>query len=78
MRHLIIFIHFICSDVRPLYVETVPLPQWLLDPEMDECGERTFFDGDWFFVSDQDGFESGPFRYTIIYVIRFAFSAVNP
>ena len=69
---------FISSDVRPLYVETVPLPQWLLDPEMDECGERTFFDGDWFFISDQDGFESGPFRYTIIYVIRFAFSAVNP
>ena len=46
------------------------MPEWITKPELCEKGERTFFDGEWYFVADQDGNDRGPYRYTLIYAIR--------
>ena len=53
-----------------LHAETVALPEWLTKKELQEKGDRTFFDGEWYFVPDQDGNEMGPFRHTLLYAVR--------
>ena len=63
-------IHLLPPDAYVMLVETVPVPEWIVDPALFESGERTFYDGEWYFVPDQDGYESGPYRYAILYIIR--------
>jgi len=56
-----------------IHVETVGMPEWITKPELCEKGERTFYDGEWYFVPDKDGNERGPYRYTIVYGLRVYF-----
>ena len=58
------------SGVDPIYAETVALPEWLTSSEYSECGERTFHDGEWYFQSDKDGNQRGPFRLPLVYAVR--------
>ena len=51
-------------------METVALPEWITDPALSESGDRTFYDGEWYFIPDQDGNDKGPYRYTLLYAIR--------
>ena len=53
-----------------LHAETVALPEWLTKRELQERGDRTFYDGEWYFMPDQDGNEMGPFRHSLLYAIR--------
>lgn len=52
-------------------METVPIPEWMTRPEFYEKGDRTFFDGEWYFESDKDGNPKGPFRHPLCYAIRY-------
>ena len=70
LSRLIPYHHPWRTGARVFHVETVPMPEWITKPELCEKGERTFFDGEWYFVADQDGNERGPYRYTLIYAIR--------
>ena len=58
------------SGCAIFHVETVSLPDWITNPDMCERGERTFFDGEWYFNQDKDGNDIGPYRYTLVYAIR--------
>ncbi|KAI0241794.1 hypothetical protein LSAT2_018750 [Lamellibrachia satsuma] len=60
-----------------LHAETVALPLWMTKKELQEKGDRTFFDGEWYFTPDQEGNEMGPFRHTLLYAIRIYFDAVT-
>ena len=57
-------------DAQVMFVETVTVPEWMMNPSFHDYGERTFYDGDWYFVPDQDGYESGPYRYALLKLIR--------
>ena len=57
-------------DAQVMFVETVTVPEWMMNPSFHDYGERTFYDGDWYFVPDQDGYESGPYRYALLNLIR--------
>ena len=39
--------------------------------EFREQGDRTFFDGEWFYLSDKDGNPRGPYRHPLLYLIRY-------
>ena len=53
-----------------LHAETVALPEWLAKRELHERGDRTFYDGEWYFLHDQDGNKIGPFRPSLFYALR--------
>jgi hypothetical protein len=66
-------VSYISLDVKVVHVETVALPEWITAPgTRGPREERTFFDGEWYFVPDADGNDRGPYRYTLIYILRFA------
>lgn len=52
------------------FIETIAIPEWMTMAEFMECGDRTFYDGEWYFESDKYGNERGPYRHSYLYAIR--------
>ena len=68
MIYLMAFALF--PGANPIYAESIPIPEWMIRWEFCEKGDRTFFDGEWYFLSDKDGNQKGPYRHPLVYAIR--------
>ena len=60
----------LCLGCAVFHIESVAFPEWITNPDMCERGERTFFDGEWYFNQDRDGNDVGPYRYLMVYGVR--------
>ena len=66
----IALIFLLSAGANPIYAESIPIPEWMIRWEFCEKGDRTFFDGEWYFLSDKDGNQKGPYRHPLVYAIR--------